>query len=196
MYPSHEVEQHLQSQYHDKILVLRGFYSGDHLQFESSGALIGISSPSDWTADGFVRIKEIRFAHRHMLIEGKRLLVIEPDEREFAFADEKDNEQRNLKIEAELDADHLSAGKADAAMSKIFLTTQDSLANLVPAYWVPCVSDAVVGKDGSFRFASEFLTIPGVVASGTGGESSSSAMRKPPFDCRTPQRQKKEFIPG
>jgi TonB family protein len=156
-----DAERQLRDQYRDKMLVLRGFHSGDQLHYDSSGVPIGAPSSGDWTTDGFVSVKEIRSAQHHLLIDARRLLVIEPDEKGFALADEKDNEKRKLQIDVDLDLNRANADQAAAALSKIFLTAQDSLADLVPDYWVPCVRDAAAGADATFSFTSELLATPG-----------------------------------
>jgi hypothetical protein len=43
----------------------------------------------------------------------------------------------------------LLLGKADDALSRIFLTSNDRLAGVVPGYWMPCALAASVGEGGN-----------------------------------------------
>jgi TonB family protein len=159
-----QVEDLLRSQYRDKTLVLRGFYSGSHLHYDSSGAPDANQISGDWTSDGLVQVENIRFAHHHLIIEARRLLVIEFGEKEFRLAAEAKHEKRKLEIEVDLDGDRVAPQQADAAMSGIFLTAHDDLSALVPDYWKPCVLAAAAGSDKSFRFSPELLAIPGIAS--------------------------------
>ena len=162
-----DIEQHLRDEYQGKISVLRGFYSGGRLSYDSSGALVSTATSGDWTSDGLVRVEHLRLSHQHLTIETKRQLVIQLEAKSFQLLEDRDLENRHLKIEADMGG--LSIEQADAAMAKIFLTAQDELANLVSDYWKPCVRVAAAGKDPSFTFSSELLRVPGVAATGSNG---------------------------
>ena len=56
---SDDLNRQLHDGYADKTLVVRGFYSGDRLRYDSSGSLVGSNPSGDWTSDGFVRIIDI-----------------------------------------------------------------------------------------------------------------------------------------
>lgn len=66
------LERHLRDEYRGKKFVLRGFYAGDRLHYDSSGNLIGSEAAGDWTTDGFVQVKDIRPSHHGLLIEAGR----------------------------------------------------------------------------------------------------------------------------
>lgn len=67
--------------------------------------------------------------------------------------------------------------QVDTALSKIFLTANESLGDLVPNYWKPCVRAGLAGKDQRCRFASELTAVPGVTLFGANdmGTASDSA---------------------
>lgn len=162
---SSEVEQHLRDGYRGKTFVLRGFYSGNHLLYDSAGTPKGDAITGDWTSDGFVLVKEIRASHGRLTIEAERRLVIHFEAKEFQFDPEDSDDKRKLKIESDLSSSIPTDEEADAAMSKIFLTPREELADMVPDYWKPCVRTAGSGSNGQCRFAAEFTGIPGVKAS-------------------------------
>ncbi len=154
MWASSEVEQHLRDQYKGKTLVLRNFYHGDHLRYASSGLLDGYDQQGDWTTDGFVRVTGLEVSRQRLTIEAERLFLGNTGQsflvQQYFDKDkkkkEKDEKERKLRIEVELDADGISSKKADAALSRIFLTALDRLPELVPDYWGPCVLAASTGK--------------------------------------------------
>jgi TonB family protein len=81
---------------------------------------------------------------------------------------EKAKKVSGLRIEVEFDpSSEITAEKADAALSRIFLTTQDRIADLVADYWKPCVLAASTGMGGkeyiACSFPPQFAAIPGVI---------------------------------
>jgi TonB family protein len=166
-----DVQQHLRTQYQGKTFLLRGFYTGDKLRFDASGALTGSAIPGDWTSDGFVVLDDIQESGPRLVIEGRRLLVTRLTP-EFGFspakkksADDGKTEPALLKIEVDFGTVTPSAEPATAAMSRIFLTEQDSLVDLVPEYWRSCVREGLAWKNENCRFSSELLAVPGVALS-------------------------------
>jgi len=166
-----ELRQHLRDQYQGKTRLLRGFYSGDHLLYDSAGEPIGRQFAGDWTADGFVVLDDIHESGPLLVIEARRLLVTRLTP-EFAFsaakkrsANGKDMGPALLTINVDFGKATPSTELADAAISRIFLTEQDNLADLVPEYWGSCVREGLAGKNQNRRFSSEVLSIPGVVLS-------------------------------
>lgn len=176
-----EVEKHLRHEYRDRTLVLRGFYAGDRLHYDSAGVATADASSKDWIADGFVRVRDLQFSHHRLTIKAERLLITQLDGGQFQFLPEDKEEKRKLEIEADLDPDHLSSEQADAALARIFLTSHDDLSASVSDYWKPCVRAAAVGNDKTFSFSAELLTVPGVAAAGANIPAATSEDRG--FDC-------------
>jgi TonB family protein len=179
--------QHLRSEYQNKILVLRGLYTGKHLHYDSIGIPTGTTNRGDWTIDGFLRVNEVRFSRQRLLLKAARLAVA-PDYRngfQLQF-----NHPAHVDIEANLGTDNPSIEQADTAMSHIFLTAQDSLSDFVPDYWKDCISEAEAGKGKNCSFSQEILAIPGVAAS---GQTSSAA---PANDSQTTPTGDKQFRVG
>jgi TonB family protein len=161
-------QQSLRDQYQDRIFMLRGFYSGDRLQYRSSSSPpVGVT-PGDWTANGFVLVTDIQFSNHRLSIKAKRLLVVSIGHGFQFYAETAKKRQKapSLEIEMELasaDPDE----RAGDAMSKIFLTAEDSLVDLVADDWEPCVRAGVRNfEDDKFRschFSQEMLAVPGVM---------------------------------
>jgi TonB family protein len=170
-----ELEQHLRDQYNGKTLLLRNFYGGDSLRYDSSGQLSRVATPGDWTVDGVVQVDDVKVSNRHLTIRAKRVHlgwvrdvgfspVEDPKDKDKA---DKQEDTRSLRIEVDLGL--ATSEAADSALSQIFLTPEDHLVELVPDYWKPCVLAASTsngtGEYSRCRFSPEFLAIPGVVPS-------------------------------
>jgi len=171
---------HLRDEYRGKTVIVRGFYSGNRLRYDSAGAVADAAEAEDWTDSGFVMVREMRSSHGRLEIDAERLLVIEADGKQFEFLEERDRVKNDVKIEADLDAGRVTPEQADAYMAKIFLTRQDRLADLVADYWRPCVSAAGSGLPLKYQFAPELLAVPGVSGGASGSES---AERNGGLDC-------------
>jgi TonB family protein len=166
-----DLEQHLRDQYRGKTLVLRNFYSPDNLLYDPSGALIDKQVPGDWTEDGFAIVDDVHVSGSRVAVEARRRLIVSSAHM-FQFraaeqptADKKGMMPVALEITVNFGSDP-SAEQADAVMSKIFLTAQDDLSELLPDYWKSCVSSGLTHKNDQCMFSPEVLTVPGVAASG------------------------------
>ncbi|MGH9494521.1 MAG: energy transducer TonB, partial [Candidatus Sulfotelmatobacter sp.] len=169
-----------------KTLILRGFYSGQRLHYDAAGTLIGSAGPGDWMNDGFVQVKEIRSAHRHLLVEAERELVIQFEGKEFAFLREKADaiDKQPLSIEADIDLGQILPDQADAVMAKIFLTANDDLSAIVSAYWEPCLRAAASGSS-DFSMSSDLRAVAGVTPSAAAGPASAESGGEHALDCKT-----------
>jgi TonB family protein len=163
-----DLEQHLRDRYKGKTLLLRGFYSGDQLHYDSATAPTGGAASGDWTVNGFVLVDDIRISGQHLAITATRMVVGSRPLHFLADTPEKRKNKKRapfLKIDAELGPGSPAAEQADAAISRIFLTAQDHFAELVPDYWRPCISEGFSGKNAACRFTPEFTAIPGLTSS-------------------------------
>ena len=174
-----DVKQYLRDQYQGKTLVLRGFPVADVLRYDSSGVPDSARS-GDWTTSGFVLINDVHLSEDRLVIKAQRMVAARIDG-EFElrpFERSKGTLARKKPAYVEIKADpgmhNPSVEQVAALASKIFLTAPDSLADLVPDYWKPCVRGGLKGTDKNCAFASEILAIPGVAP---GGESSEPAAK-------------------
>jgi TonB family protein len=162
LHASSDTERRLHDELQGKTLVLRDFYTGDHLHYDSSAAPLGGPGSGDWMSDGFILVKDLHFSHHRLTIDAERKVVIQIEGKEFQLLPEEQSDGPKLKIDADLNLDTLTPQQLDAALGKIFLAAHDSLANLVSEYWKPCVLAAAVGQDPDFRFSRQLLSVPGV----------------------------------
>jgi TonB family protein len=167
-----DITQQLRDQYQGKPFVLRGFYSSDRLLFDSSGKPDNATT-GDWTTNGFVRINDIHFSDDRIVIKAQRLVAAwvgetQTDQKRFELLP---LENRSLigkkfavlvKIEADSGMHNPAPEQVEALLSKIFLTSQDSFADMVPDYWKHCVAGGSTGSDKVCVFSPEILAVPGV----------------------------------
>lgn len=180
---SADLNQHLRDQYQGKTFLLRGFYSADRLRYDSSGVPDNAAA-GDWTVDGFIQVYLILLSDDdRLIIKGQRMAAAEiggqfelrPVERKVQQS--KKVEYVQVEIEADPGMHNPAPEQIDAFISRIFLTPQDSLANLVPDYWKTCLSGGLKGTDKHCSFASDLLAIPGIVAS-DGNDTPASVMSR------------------
>ena len=164
----------LRDQYKGKIFVLRSFYQGARLTYGTAGMPVGSVNPGDWTVDGFVRVTGLDLSDQRLTIKAERLYLGVAGGMGFQLtqldtktkADKRCcKDAKKLRIDVAVDP---GGDTAEAALSKVFLTTEDRFAELVPDYWKPCVRAAATGRTAKSlpdcRFSPEFDAIPGVVS--------------------------------
>lgn len=163
-----DVNRQLHDTYMNKTLLLRGFYSGDRLRYDSSGSPVGGNASGDWTSDGFVLITDIGVKGHEIWIKAARVSAVFQNKTfslrmaENQIVRPGENKAIIAEITADLGTKHPTADQAEAVLAKIFLSGNDDFANLIPEYWKPCVPAGLAGKDEICRFAPEILSIPGV----------------------------------
>jgi TonB family protein len=178
-----DLQRYLRNQYQGKTLLLRGFYSGENLLYDSSGDLANPENSGDWTANGFVGLNEIHASGNRISIDAQRLVAIMSDgmfQLRPAQRMVSDTERGAAVVAIEIDlGSNPSLEQAKSALSKIFLGSQDSLSDLVPNYWKPCVSRGLRGESRSCVFSTEVLGVPGVAFFPENNPTSSSPPAAP-----------------
>jgi TonB family protein len=165
---ANDLERKLRDQYRGKILVLRGFYYGDRLRYDSAGALAGGGNAGEWTIDGVVQVSDIHVSGQALKIKAKRLMVISSGRNGLHFDVEVASGRQNapkkpavVELEARMDGDGTEE-KANATLSRIFLTSKDNFADAVPDFWRSCITDGLSGKNANCRFSAEMAAVPGM----------------------------------
>ena len=69
-----DIEKELRKNYDKRTLVLRNFYSNDHLKYNLDGVPVSRGKPGIWTLDGFVQIHKIEVKKNTVELEGTRLI--------------------------------------------------------------------------------------------------------------------------
>lgn len=134
------LERALNQSYKGKILLLRTFYGGDQLRYDSKGKLIKGGRPGPWTVDADVRITRIRLKHQRFEIDGERIwLVYDSTNKKLTGLHSNDN----IVIKIDVKGSTVTMASLAEPIRRVFLGTQDKLIDLVPSYWKPFLSGDV-----------------------------------------------------
>ena len=144
------LEKQLKSDYADKVLTLRHFYSGDHLKFRPGGTLEGYASTGPWALDGQIEVEEIHLRGAQLSIKGRRIHLTfdaqhnsqdqlktigdHPDKQRKEL--EKELRRAKVEIEMELPNDQPDETVVDSAMHAVFLSGSESMMDVAPSYWL------------------------------------------------------------
>ncbi len=145
-----DVEGQLRASYLDKVLTLRQFYKGDHLLYQSDGALIGVGTVGSWTVDGQIAVEDITVRDHALKLRARRVFLVfdakakpyrdvlnlleesnAPDREKL----EKFFRTKEVEIEIKLPSDKPDLNEAMTAMHAVFLTPGESMAAIVPRFW-------------------------------------------------------------
>lgn len=119
------LQDELNSAYKGKTLLIRNFYSGDALRYDSNGQLTSPPIQGPWTLSG-VEITGIAVAPSAIEINGNRMGAL--------FENGKLRFKKIGKLQ--IHADRASSEKgSEAAIGLIFLDPQEDLRPLLPGYW-------------------------------------------------------------
>jgi len=123
-------------------------------------------------------VDQIRISDGSVKISAGRLLVFN-GKNGFQFdgggkKNKKPKKWGTVEIEATLPSDNPSLDQLEGLLANVFLTSHDSLADLVPEYWNPCIRDGMEGKNAACRFSAELLEVPGIAARTSSSQPASS----------------------
>ena len=143
------IERQLKSEYANKVLTLRHFYSGDHLRFRADGALLGDAEVGPWTVDAQIAVKEVRLRGEGLIINGRRIYTVfdsqfKPQDELMTLEHNHDKASKDAKkilrslsveIEIELPSEKPDQKDISSAIHGVFLTESESMLDVVPNYW-------------------------------------------------------------
>lgn len=146
-------EEQLRAAYAGKIVTLRHFYDGAHLEFTADGALKGTATVGPWTLDGQLLVNDVQLHEGTLRVQGRRLhlsydssskdfrdylTVIEnlPEpERQKLQEAEKSLRELAVEIDIDLPATPLDWPTLANSMNAVFRAPGESMRNIVPEYW-------------------------------------------------------------
>jgi TonB family protein len=156
-----QAESALRAALDKKIVVLRGFYVGQHLRFDSSGNPVGKAEIGPWTSDGVIQITRVSAKPDRIVLRGKRVLnAFDSNRCQFT------NILTDVPVEIEVQADSasLDADQVLDIVDKIIARDSRALKDLAPDYWKPWVQGLKwVDKDGRTHCGTPADEQPGSV---------------------------------
>jgi TonB family protein len=147
---SDDLEEYLKSNYADKVLTLRHFYKGERLSFQSDGSLVGSAEEGPWTVDGQIQVRQIKRHGSSLQIQGRRVCLVfdgrgKPFRDVLSFLAEsklKDRDKlenffraNSVAVEIALASDRPDLSVVSTAMNAVFLSSAESIRDVVPEYW-------------------------------------------------------------
>lgn len=132
-----DLQKHLRERFSKQVLIIRNFYGGSHLTFDSNGTLIKgdktIGYKGCWCATQ-LQVKKVEVRKDKFILQGPRIIgVYDSKKKEFSKLS-RAGEGENIQIDIEFDSlprDDQTAG----ILEKVFLTRTDELDNLIPDAW-------------------------------------------------------------
>ena len=127
-----DVEEFLQKEIVDNIFLIKNFYEGNNLRFDSQGELVSKNSPGIWTVSGFFQPKKVKLSKAGITLTGERF---------YWTYDQELHEQQlmripgNTKIDIKRQPEQNDVLAIRELMFRIFLLPNESLVEHVPIYW-------------------------------------------------------------
>jgi TonB family protein len=128
-----DLDRELQK-YKGSVWVLRNFYGGDRLRFNSDGHIVGNAVPGMWTVDGVISVSSIRFTKHELEIKGRRAFVAR-GQGGFDLA----ASGRTATIDVDLDPQRTTPAEINSVLMNVFLSQHDRFSDFVPDYWKSCI---------------------------------------------------------
>jgi TonB family protein len=139
-----DLQKQLEQEIKNKPLIIRNFYVGNTLEFDSDGKLISSRSPGIWTINGYFQPDKIKLSKKKIVFEGKRLYwsydYSAKATRMFRCA-----EKTTINI-ARL-PEYNSHPLIMNLLHKVFFASDESLEDSVPTYWKKLVQTKFILKD-------------------------------------------------
>ena len=148
--------------YKGKVFIVRNFWHGDTLRYDSAGQRIGDANLGFWTIDGLIRIEKIETSGGQLRVGCKRMLL-DVKSGAFDYADARGNRtDKQREIVIDLGQESPTRDFVEAVFSKIFISDASSFEDAVPEYWKQCVRTAVESaeqKRGGCSLAPHFTEL-------------------------------------
>jgi TonB family protein len=151
------LEKQINNDYRGKVLTLRQFCAGERLHFGPDGRLVGNLRTTAWTTDSQLEVEDLKLRGDVLELKGRRVrLIFDPSTKQLRDVttilpnDEVGKRFRNPRnrksweqflksasVEIDLDLAATPHQESDlaAALDKVFVSSNDSVVDLVPAFW-------------------------------------------------------------
>jgi TonB family protein len=131
-----QVARALEKEFRTQTLVLRNYYTGDRLVYDTSGRLVEGGTPGTWTLDGHVQIKRFELNADSLEVEGDRV---------YMGYDVKNRVWngfvgRVVSIKILAPTGELTLARVQGQFFKVFLHLEEDKESLVPRYWLPIMA--------------------------------------------------------
>ena len=130
-----EVEKRLQGKYLEQAFVIRNFYGGDHLVFDSHGNLVNgdrtIGHNGSWAAAA-IQIEKLELKKDKLVLRGPRVLECYSSQ---GWAPQRLRHNPKIEIEVGLDVGQMNEAAVADLLDNVFLKGTDDMISLIPDAW-------------------------------------------------------------
>jgi TonB family protein len=131
-----DLQKHLQDRFLNKIFMIRNFYGGSHLVFDSQGNLLegdrSVGYEGCWSA-AQIEIHKLEINKDRLTLRGPRVFGIYS--RQTREISQLRRERQEVELEVQLDPAHMDEDSITATLAKVFVTREDDLGRLIPYVW-------------------------------------------------------------
>jgi len=139
--PSSELEHQLSQLFVKRSVTLRNFYQGNHLSYDSTGALTNKPEPGYWSRDGMVLISSLKLTSDNQLVMQADRYCVEFDPANGEFNNVRTGD--HLEISIRLQPNQVNLESTLPALQKVFVTSRERLVDIAPPYWKNCLTQKV-----------------------------------------------------
>jgi TonB family protein len=189
----HDLEVALNSQFKDKILILRHPTGDDSLRYDAQGASLRRGHEGDWTVYGAVRVGRIELGQNELRMQGTRLCVRNAAGGLAPFEFTRPEKPQlappvnpSLKVEIKTDQPLTTVDQAQTLLGNVFALNKGDLLDSVPEFWRAYLAahlddyDFKQGKEMDFKAgASDTRRSPLSLNRSTGQPPASQETRAP-----------------
>jgi TonB family protein len=139
-------QKHLEDRFLNKIFMIRNFYGGTRLVFDSQGNLLEgdrtVGYHGCWSA-AEIEIHKLEVTKDRLILQGPRVFgIYDSATKEIS---QLQREHQEVEIEVQLDPAQIDEDAITGILAKIFLTREDDLGPLVPNVWIAPESTVTSG---------------------------------------------------
>lgn len=133
---SNDLQKRLQDRFLNKIFMIRNFYGGSHLVFDSQGNLLEgdrkVGYEGCWSA-AQIEIHKMEINKGRLILRGPRVFgVYDTKTKEIS---QLGREHQEVQIEVQFDPAQVDEDSITGILAKIFLNREDDLGRLIPDVW-------------------------------------------------------------
>lgn len=151
---ANDLNTSLKQTYGGKVFIIRNFWHGDHLQYDSAGQLMGDGDVGYWTTDGLVRIENVSVVGSTLHLECKRM-VVSAGSRGLEYKESRSKDKKR-EIDIQYGATPVTPDGIDSALKKVFVSEKEDFLESVPPYWKKCITAALSATQAEQQSACHF----------------------------------------
>ena len=127
-----DIQKQIEANLKNATLIIKYFYSGNNLVYDSEGSLVKGGNPGPWTLNAYFEPEKVSLSKKSITITGKRLFWSYDDSRNEPIIFRDSN---NTKIEINRPPEKNDLSEIRALLTRVFLKNDEPLAEYVPHYW-------------------------------------------------------------